>query len=329
MKADESIWISGLLRFVVRDPAVRESLLVRPDWVNHLYRRLVELRDPFPSDVPFSVWWPGGPVLTAEEIPIVPRLGLIATTPLKLGETEIYFKDGAPMRFADSEPVPMTSSDFTPRGIALTVPYPIQPGHLAFTVLVPPDASAADWHDVLALAWKQITTVRKAQARVAREQAISSTQQALEEMKEKLRNSEPDPQLAEFAELLRLRLEELQSKPRRPRVRIDRPFRELAWLRDFLGGRMAPAAISDAWDERVRRWRRHESDYVAADPLLTAAHDEWRLHPTTSEPSTDTTTVDRSLRRWIGDVLGPNPEVHPDPLAPGGYRWSGKVARGR
>lgn len=329
MDAGEAIQVSGLLRVVLREEEVRKSLAVRPDWVGHLHHRLVELRDPFASDVDFAVWWPSERGTASDEIPLVPRLGRISMTPLNLGGTEVHFENDTPMRFEGSQPVAMKTQEFLPQGIVDTVPYPIMPGDVALTLFVPPDASAEDWRDVTATAWARIGRIREAQRRAVRDATKARIRQLLDEARAEIKNhgEQARPDRAELIAALETRLGELEREPTRTRVRIDRPFRELVWLGQFLGEGTAPLDIATEWDERVATWSRGTASQTDNGPVLAAAREEWqRGGRHLGTPATDASTVERSLKRWLGEALGANPEVRPDPLAPGGYRWSGKVA---
>lgn len=94
MEASEAIRVSGLLRVVLSEEAVSERLRERPDWRDGLYRRLVHLRDPFPSDGEFLVRRPNDAGAVRDAVPAIPRLGRIGTTYLNVGGIEVHIKDG-------------------------------------------------------------------------------------------------------------------------------------------------------------------------------------------------------------------------------------------
>jgi hypothetical protein len=290
---------------VVNDRAVRERLSTRPDWIDGLHRQLVRLKDPFPSDIEIMVRWPDDIQVSSEAVPLVPRLARISTTPLSLGGVELHFENGQLMRFEDSKPVPLTDVELLPR-MSLTIPYPVMPGVVAVTIFMPHDATSAEWSELVGHIWSQTRLVRDAQQRSWRETAIVETRERLAQARTELEGLHgPATDLREHIRLLEQRLTELESAPKSGRrVRTDLPFRELAWLRAFLGTDTTPYRIAGEWDRQIDTWHREGGARRSKDLILSAAYDEW--HATSGgdpSPITAPATVERGLKRWLGESL--------------------------
>jgi len=315
VEPSEAIRVSGLLRVVLSDEAVRDRLRQRPDWRVGLRKSLIRLKDPFPSDVDVLIFWPNDSAASRELAPVIHRLGRIAATDLNVGGLEMHVKDGQLMHFEGSELVSVIAQDLLPRGIAMTQAYPIMPGAIALTIFVPADASAAEWRERLASCWADIQLVREAQRRAWRSSAIGLTRRHLIEATSELgHDDDRDPTLLlDLVRTLEERLKELEGAPQvRTRVRADLPFREMVWLRKFLGEGRTGLDIAVEWEDQVSAWDTGVGS-GGTDPVLAAARDEWvSTSRKKSAPRVDASTVERSLKRWLGKTLGSNRRVRAD-----------------
>jgi hypothetical protein len=216
-------------------------------------------------------------------------------------------EDGTPTHLVGSEAVPVAAGDVAREGVTSMPAYPILPGHVAFVVFVPPDASAGEWNELMASRWADIQRVRKIQRSAWRESQIAKTKEFLADAKGELAKAS-----ATYGEWLRKkgipslegRLTALEHDDVDRHVRIDLPYRELVWLRAFVGAGRSPSDIAVDWEEQLTAWRATKLIPPKEDLLLTAAYEEWRTRRK-AHTNVEESTVRRSLRRWIGDLDAP------------------------
>lgn len=309
MDESEAIKVSGLVRVLISDQRICERLRQRPAWVRGLYAQLVRLKDPFPSDVEIR---PCSEMSEAplNTIPLLPREARIATTPLHVAGMEVTIQeDGTATYSTGSNLAPEAPADVARGGFGLIREYPVTPGHVAFVVFVPPDASAHEWKELMAKRWADIQRVRELQRRGWREAQLAKTREFLADARGEMQEASATYRewlLKEGIPSLEARLAALENDAVDRHVRIDRPFRELVWLRAFVGAEKSPGDIAADWEDQLSAWSAATARRVPSkqDLLLTAAYEEWRKRRKALS-GVDESTVRRSLRRWIGDLDAP------------------------
>ncbi len=316
MEASEAIRISGLLRVVIGDRAVRDRLRQRPDWRAGLYQQLVRLRDPLPSDV-FAVLLDTAQRRANLDVRRIPRLGRIGISPLHLGALQIEVRDGELTTVVDKELMAVDPAILAAQASGSVPELPVPAGQIAFVVWVEQDATAAEWKEVMAARWADIQLLQRAQRRARRARDLPITEQHLREVRAEMdrrTGPERDFYAARAAELEDRLAELTEEEGPLARVRIDLPFRELVWLREFLGAGTKPADIAAAWEEQLERWRDGDArPHARADPVLAAAYREClrKTHGKGHMP-VETPTVERGLKRWLGKHLSPPPTAGRD-----------------
>lgn len=312
MDASEAIRVSGLVRVLVSDPRVCERLRERPAWVRGLYAQLVRLKDPFPSDVEITRPCSGLAKSPLNAVPLLPRLSRIATSPLHVAGLEITIQeDGTPTCSAGSKPAPVAPADLARGGFSSIPEYPVMPGQVGFVVFVPPDASAAEWKERMASCWADIQRVREIQRRGWREAQLAKTKAFLADARREVGEASTTYRewlLKEGIPSLEARLSALEDDDVDHHVRIDLPYRELVWLRAFVGAEKSPGDIAADWEDQLSAWSAATARRVPSnhDLLLTAAYEEWRKRRRRKAlAGVDESTVRRSLQRWIGDLDAP------------------------
>lgn len=317
MDGSEAIRISGLLRMVIGDRAVRDRLRQRPDWRAGLYQQLVRLRDPFASDVELAVLLDTAQPRANWDVPQIPRLGRIGISPLHVGALQIEVRDGKLTTIVGKERAAVDPAILAAQGTGSVPELTVPAGEIALVVWVAQDATAAEWKEVMAARWADIQLVQRAQRRARRARDLPITEQYLREARAEMgrrTGRDRDFYAAMVAELENRLAKLTEEEGPLARVRIDLPFRELVWLREFLSAGTKPADIAADWEEQLERWRDGDArPHARADPVLAAAYREClRKTHGKGHMRVETSTVERGLKRWLGGHLSPRPPAGRD-----------------
>ncbi len=317
MDVETRVAVSGIIHLIIREPGARARLRRRPDQRAVLEARLRQLGDAFPSALTTAVCY--GPDSAAADaptttLPFVPRLPLrVSSTPLYVSSLgEVVVQGEQVLRRADDGSLQEIQPD-EPVHVFDDPPLPVLPGLTAIGLLLPMQYTRDELHQFVDWIYQDHERIRRWQLerwRRAQVQRLSDTRDQLDADAETPPRDGTKTRRALRAELDRRIAalnEPLSLDPPQADTRLsDHPFRDLWCVREFLRG--------TSMAETARQWDRLA---IGSRDLVAATARRERADKKAGGLSRD--TVRRSLRRWLG-VIGENPNVRPDRIAPGGYR---------
>lgn len=316
MDVETRIAVSGTIHLIIRAPEVRARLRRRPDQRAVLEARLRQLGDAFPSAITIAVCYSPDP---DEEDPPATRLPFVPRIPVRISSTPIYVsslgevvvQDGAVFRRSEEGGVEPVEPEEPVHPFA-TPTLPVTPGRTAIGLLLPMQYTRDELHQFVDWIYQDHEPIRRWQVERSRRAELRRLCDARDQLKSDSgvptadRSKARRARRAEFDRRIAALNEPLSVNPPQADRLSDHPLRDLWCVREFLRG-TTMAEIARLWERPAV----DDRDLVAANARRERADKK--------AGGLSRETVRRSLRRWLG-TIGQNPNVRPDPTAPGGYR---------